>query len=167
MRAALFLYAAKNYKVVMVIDEYSHAAGLSDVVFIKNNRMVVEVEIKASLSDLKKEKLKACRTDHYAGFRPNYFVFCIPDFLLPEARTIIEEDFPFAGIVVFNGTQNLSVEKKMRKIHGVPRTDAQMLKFVRAQSQKYIWNMFRSLKSLAFLNGRRLYYLHEQEVRLY
>lgn len=166
MRAALFYFAAKNYTVNMVIDEYAHSRGLSDVIFVKNNRMMIEVEIKASIADLKREKSKLCRQEEKSEWEqmyeiprlePNYFVFCIPDFLYDKALPIIETDFPKAGIVVFDGTTHLKVKRKMRKIHGTPVSDKRMLQMVRAQSQKYIWKAFKQLRATAFPKGRRLY----------
>jgi hypothetical protein len=166
MRSALFYFAAKNYTVNLVIDEFAHSRGLCDVVFVKRNRMMVEVEIKASIADLKREKKKACRQEEKSEWEeiydiprlsPNYFVFCIPDFLLDKALPIIESDFPKAGILTFDGTYHLKVARKMRKIHGSLVSDELMLSMVRAQSQKYIWKMWRQLKDLSFLKGRRLY----------
>lgn len=89
----------------------------SDVIAVTKDDMVIDTEVKVTIQDLKREKKK---TKHYAmarekdlilgheSMRPyipastrcNYFYFAVPDGLEEKAIQVINEMFPYAGLLV-------------------------------------------------------------------
>ncbi|NUO19980.1 hypothetical protein HUU59_11075 [bacterium] len=151
IRAALFYYAARNYRPLIVIDECQMGSCLTDVYFLNANGMGIDCEIKVSISDLRAE-IKKSKHRHWQNARrqadgsvANYFVFCIPHELLDKARPIIEENWPFAGILTLRGDGNLSVARKMRRIHALPVPEGRRKQFALWQARRYTWYMHRRL----------------------
>ena len=70
-----------------------------------NEAYSVEIEVKISKADLRHEfKSKAAK--HYSyrnghALAPNYFYFYVPSELVDEARTLVEANFPEAGLAAY------------------------------------------------------------------
>lgn len=95
-----------------------------------NSKIAVEIEVKVSISDLKREFIDKS-AKHYlysnvdkAWYLPNYFYFLLPEDIIEKARPIIEEQSPKTGIGVFTNYnrhgENVSIVKKPTKIHTNP-----------------------------------------------
>lgn len=99
----------------IVASEYNY--GDADVLSVTQDGMVIETEIKVSLSDLKKDGSKSKHLamqrefDFFHGQESNhpyipgaprrhYFYFAIPQELKEKAEIIIAHSYPYAGLLV-------------------------------------------------------------------
>jgi hypothetical protein len=103
VKAALISYFRfyKNHDIICT--EFSY--GKADVLSISNNgKGIYEVEVKVSLSDLKREpkKYKHKRDSlEVTNSKPcRYFYLAIPKFLEEQAKEILKQNFPNAGLYV-------------------------------------------------------------------
>jgi hypothetical protein len=98
---------------------------------------IVEVEVKVSRADIlaefRNKKNKYAYYDSIQKFTPNYFYFCVPHDLGPEASQLIAEKYPKAGVLVYRypnlrpGNRLLCV-KPGKKLHAEKPSD----KFLRS-----------------------------------
>ncbi|MBA7658233.1 hypothetical protein ES703_66182 [subsurface metagenome] len=94
-----------------------HNWGASDVLAVTKHGMVIETEVKCTLHDLKRDKGKtkhlalAREEDFILGLasqepyirsavRTHYFYFAVPQELEVKALQVIEEMYPYAGLLV-------------------------------------------------------------------
>lgn len=94
-----------------------HSWGASDVLAVTRRGMVIETEIKVTIQDLKRDRGK---TKHFAmereenfilglasqkpyirsAVRAHYFYFAVPQEMEAKALQVIEEMYPYAGLLV-------------------------------------------------------------------
>jgi len=99
----------------IVAIEYNYSSA--DVLAVTKGGMVVETEVKVTMQDLKRDKGK---TKHFAmerelgmfegkesehpylraSTRSNYFYFAVPQEMEAKALQVLEERYPYAGLLV-------------------------------------------------------------------
>lgn len=99
----------------IVASEYNY--GDADVISVTPAGMVIETEVKVSLSDLKREVNKSKHLAMQSEFafsegheldhpyirsapRRHYFYFAVPQALKEKAKVIIAQEYPYAGLLV-------------------------------------------------------------------
>lgn len=104
-----------NRNCPIVASEYNY--GDADVLSVTQAGLVIETEIKVSLSDLKREVNKSKHlamqrefdlfqeheSDHpyiRGAPRRHYFYFAVPQELKKKAEVIIAQEYPYAGLLV-------------------------------------------------------------------
>ena len=117
----------------------------ADVLAVTESRMLYEIEVKVSLSDLKGDKKKR---KHYhflnnTGYIPVYqFYYAVPEELVNKALAICEEYYPYAGLLSvkkfpFNSAAidfGVHCERKAKHLNNVQLTMKQVLYLVIEQS---------------------------------
>ena len=110
---------------MVVGTEVNHA----DILAISNDlNSSYEVEVKVSLSDLKKDfsnkRAKHAHIDNSMNvFNPNYFYFCFPNYLLDKALSIIAESNEKYGIMIYKrygttkGNGHIDIIKRAKKVN--------------------------------------------------
>lgn len=85
----------------------------ADVLVIKENRLLIETEIKLNLSDLRKDNEKP----KHRFFRENmrrmptaYFYFAVPGNIASETSMVCDEMYPYAGVLSVVTYYNSSVQ---------------------------------------------------------
>jgi hypothetical protein len=108
----------KNYKYIATEAGWWYPV---DVIAF-NGRSLIEIEVKISKSDLKKE-LKGNKTKKHAAYRcpsdgrygnlrvPNKFYICVPSKLMGDALEIAEELNYMYGVITFTPNVDLSLRK--------------------------------------------------------
>lgn len=87
----------RNCPIVAMEYEY----GAADVLSVTPEGMVIETEVKVSVADMKREAKKPKHRDMQGGSsRWHYFYFAVPQALEDKAKAIIEETYPYAGLLV-------------------------------------------------------------------
>jgi hypothetical protein len=88
-------------------DEVYCGRGLSDVL-VESEKGYYDIEIKVSKSDLWRGEARKPKHSLYLnevykekGLVPNYFIICVPEGLLEEAKKWVEETNKNYGILVF------------------------------------------------------------------
>ena len=120
-------HSARLFHPIFAMDEATIKGNIADLIFIRDDRMMVEVEIKVDTNDLKadlkKYKWKIYTEGYYSpssgiNYRglPNYFYFAIPKDIYKECLPFIIEHFPFAGILVYNQGYVYS-KKRVKRLH--------------------------------------------------
>ncbi len=77
----------------------------ADVLIITESRMLYEVEVKVTISDLRSDinKSKHAWFTRYPTEQPVYnFYFAVPEEIGEKAREICEERYPYAGLITVN-----------------------------------------------------------------
>jgi hypothetical protein len=112
----------------------TEVGGFSADVLGANEKMICEVEVKVSKSDLRrdfvKEKHGLYKLDSgRPGWKPNYFYFIVPESLYQEAVKLAEEHNSKIGILSFREsaslwgqhiTDRITVMKKASRLHKTP-----------------------------------------------
>jgi hypothetical protein len=116
----------------------SWGGELADILSIDTRRMVIETEIKVSLSDLKRdgEKLKHWHLLNDDSTRPtNYFYFAVPQEIANAARLICDDVFPYAGLLATNCNEwNVQIYKVAKRLKGCRLSSPQILRILYEQS---------------------------------
>jgi len=95
------------------------AGELADVLVLDKNRQLIEIEVKLSISDLKRDvkKLKhqafrnTVKSNTMIRRMPTHlFYFAVPQEIANKAKPICDEFFPYAGIMAVNGLYSNYVE---------------------------------------------------------
>lgn len=149
LKALLMCYWRFEKKCPMVANEACDA----DVMAINPSGMIIETEVKLSIADLRRDKLKFKHRrfiDLYALPECHYFYFATPPELQEKALSIISEVYPYAGYLVVHGenvidfwgrditltSPNVEVIKKARRIERAKMEKTEFLRLVKAQSGK-------------------------------
>lgn len=76
--------------------------GSADVLSVNPRGMIIETEVKITLSDLKRDGKKMKHYDMQRGnlLRRHYFYFAVPQALEEKTKAIIAQDYPYAGLLV-------------------------------------------------------------------
>jgi hypothetical protein len=126
-----YLRYKRQYNIV--VDEYKNC----DVIGLNDTSDFIEVEIKTSVADLKNDKKKPKHTwygdDKSRKFKPNKFFFLVPEELFEKVKPYVEENFPYAGIMIWNqgGTKgrkfvaDIKVKKHAKMLKSKKLTDKQ------------------------------------------
>lgn len=174
LKAAVFSYAMRAWRPKLVVDEFSLLHGISDVVVLKMDNMLLDIEIKTSLSDLKADvkKTKWCKLlDNSCEYRssknwrydwiiiPNYFYVVIPESIQEKALEFINMTWPFAGVLTTSEYQHflstngpliydLKNIKRVNKIHNNPVSEKGIMRLQENLTRKYLYRAseFFSLK---------------------
>lgn len=72
-----------------------------DVAVISRDRKLIEVEVKVSLADMRREELKRKhqRAILFTDSLPHYFYFAVPFGLIDEIMPIVQEKYSYAGVL--------------------------------------------------------------------
>jgi hypothetical protein len=83
----------------------------ADILAIDKHRMLYEVEVKISLSDLKANRKKQEHYDYSRGYSHfvHMFYFAVPYDLGNQAKLVISDFFPYAGILTIEGVNDTDV----------------------------------------------------------
>lgn len=79
----------------------------ADVICVDKNRMLIETEVKVSLADLRKDKEKGkhtrfqhCLNGSYdRNLYTHFLYFAVPGDIANDAKAIVEELYPYAGLL--------------------------------------------------------------------
>ena len=130
------------------LQDRGHRGDRADLLAVTNDKMLVECEIKVSISDLKADIKKEIHSDLKKDSNWKYpvhiFYFCIPYELWKEALEIINKDYPSAGLLCVcaqsgrrkrNKLPKIVVRKTARIFYNKPKlTDNQIITFQRNMS---------------------------------
>lgn len=158
MKAALFYYAYRNYDKLLMLDEVPNHVGQTDLLVVTKKYLTIDIEIKASLSDLKKDAKKQ-KHEHWqmpywqeSGHIPNYFIFVIPASIEEKALPFIKEKWPFAGVLVWHdrrrSTDMMTVARKMKRVHSYTLPQERREWLIGLQAQRYSWNQYIRLSMI-------------------
>lgn len=82
--------------------DYRAGDGLADVLVVTSDNFLIEVEVKVSMADLKrdKKKYKHQMSEMERSQKPtHYFYFAVPRELANEAVAICDQLYPYAGVM--------------------------------------------------------------------
>lgn len=103
IKAGLFYYYRTKKQYYLCATEAG--SFKADFLTINNDNQIIEVEIKISVSDLKKDFEKPKHNiykDEYHTFTPAYFFYCVPTCLVEDTLQLLEqENLNNYGILVF------------------------------------------------------------------
>ncbi len=127
---------------VVALEASSTLSGwggeLADILAVNKKHMVIETEIKVSLSDLKhdRKKLKHRRLLNDDGTWPtNYFYFAVPQDIANAARLICDDLYPYAGLLATASDEfNVQSYKDAKRLKGQKLSTPQILRIVYEQS---------------------------------
>jgi hypothetical protein len=146
IKIALLKYWVEN-RHMAAATEVSYGIGhftVADVLAVDTNKMnIYEVEIKRSISDLKKEKKKRWKHENaLAGKedeKPNFFYFCLPEELLCKGKAFIETEYPKYGIMTVSENGDIVIIKRAKRLIDIKSIYmmAQCLKRVSVEALKY------------------------------
>jgi hypothetical protein len=141
IKAAVAAYFRYDKQAALIAFEASdHLSGWSgepaDVLVVTDSRLLYEIEVKITLSDLKhdevKNKHRHFRTDD-KNYPVNRFFFAVPNEIAVNAEEICEKMYPYAGILsVKGGTVNHP--KQARILHTKKLSFRQIYELTRQQS---------------------------------
>ncbi len=164
MKSWLLSYLRYGRQFPIVATEFGD--GRADVIGVRS-RYLWEIEVKISISDLRAEENKQKKHERFLAAEyysnrfnrllPNDFSFAVPVEISAKAKEIIEEEFPYAGLleVGVNCTNwGVMVLKKPQRLHTKRLTARNLGYIVRGQSAslacayRRITEMRRAVESL-------------------
>ena len=81
--------------------------GECDVLVLTKSLLLIECEIKRTLQDLKHDSVKrkhyrmvSNETDKGYGYSKHKFYFAVPERIKDKSLTVVEESYPYAGLLV-------------------------------------------------------------------
>ncbi|GAH32082.1 unnamed protein product, partial [marine sediment metagenome] len=113
--------------------------GQADVLAVDKHRLLIEVEVKLTLADLKRDRHKL-KHQNYRDNLVNYptylFYFAISRALANQAVLVCEQLYPYAGVLGCDGQGQFDVEvyREGKALFGRRLTFPQLLRMVREQS---------------------------------
>jgi len=112
------------------------AGETADILVVNLSRHLIETEVKVSLADLKRDAKKR-KHRQFCGTRSptTYFYFAVPQEIANKAKPIVDELFPYAGILGCNGDQWSVRVYRSAKAMAFKKLDyTKMLRLVYSQS---------------------------------
>lgn len=113
--------------------------GQADVLAVTPDRYLIEVEVKTSIADFRKDgrklKHKAFR-DGSDRYPTKYFYFAVPRVLANQVSLLCDQLYPYAGVLGTDGHgwADVNYYRTARRLAGQRLTFKQILYMVRAQS---------------------------------
>lgn len=99
IKLALMKYWRFDRQMISV-DEISYGNYIADIIVLRKDGLVHEIEVKCSKSDLCTLELKKQKhLDMTKKFYPHYFSFAVPTELVEDAKKIIEQLNPRYGLI--------------------------------------------------------------------
>lgn len=102
--------------------ELSTYGELADVLAVTKDRRLIETEVKVSLADLKSDIKKHKHEWFERGTsclnRTNYFYFAVPIDIANQAKLIIDDMYPYAGLLgckMYKSTAQITIADIYRK----------------------------------------------------
>lgn len=108
--------------------------GQADILVVTRDRYLIQIEVKVSISDLRKDKHKK---HHYHLFNDTgeypsrYFYFAVPQELGVDIALICDQLYPYAGVI---GCPNLLFYRKARRRNVKRLSIKQVIYLVRSQT---------------------------------
>ncbi len=138
--AAHFRYDRQNPLIAFEASDGLSAWGgePADVLVVNERRFLIEIEVKVSIQDLKRDQKKRkhqffASQSYYKPFPVNRFFFAVPQELTGKALDIIESTYPYAGLLTVNGSF-VYHQKEARLLHSARLTNRQIYELARQQS---------------------------------
>ncbi len=149
IRAAIAAWMRFDRQCPIVSFERGPVSGLPDIVAVTSSRLLWEVEIKTSISDLRADFQKDKWRLRKHGYRvPHYFTFAFHPSILAKAEEILKTEMPSAGILtLFDGYRPHPitglpcvrvVKASRRNKEGVRVSPRDLVEMVRGQSATLI-----------------------------
>lgn len=110
--ATYFRYQRQCPIIAFEVDSQVHSwmGEPADILVVNNDRHLLEVEVKISLTDLrhdaKKRKHESFRLRHTPT---TYFYFAVPREIANKAKPICDDLFPYAGIIGTDGGYDVEI----------------------------------------------------------
>jgi len=113
--------------------------GQADVLAVGKSRLLIEVEVKLNLADLRRDKHKLKHRnyrDNLVNYPTHLFYFAVPKALANQAVLICEQLYPYAGVLGCDGQGQFDVVvyREGKALWGKCLTFPQLLRMVREQS---------------------------------
>ena len=117
----------------------------ADVLVLNQDRQLLEIEVKVSITDLKRDVKK----DKHLRFRNRHngittdrrmmtylFYFAVPQEIANKVKPVVDELFPYAGIIACNGLYShyIDVYRNPKPLCGRRLDTTEALRMVRGQS---------------------------------
>ena len=119
--------------------------GTSDVLAVKENGLLIDIEVKLSISDFKAD-IKKMKHLYFAGSDSNqptaYFYFAVPNKMADEIATLCTELYPYAGVIGTDGvthgsndhTQDVKYYRSAKRLEYTKLTLSEMAGIVKGLS---------------------------------
>lgn len=145
IKAAVASYYRYKKQYPMVAFEMDSAlksyvnGELADILIVGSDRYLIEVEVKISLADLRKDKGKS-KHRHFQrddGIMPTrYFFFALPQTLANEAYLLCDNMFTYAGVLGVAGSSQDQVYsyRRARQLNADRLPKKLVINMVRSQS---------------------------------
>jgi hypothetical protein len=118
-------------------DHLGGAYGeLADVMVVTDHRLLYEIEVKITIADLKRDVDKHKHTGFKNGdtrHPVSRFYFAVPKEIWVPALEIIENIYPYAGLLSVNGGF-VELQKRAKDLHGKRLSLRQIYQFTKQQS---------------------------------
>lgn len=113
--------------------------GQADVLAVTKDRHLIEVEVKLSIGDLRRDKNKLKHRsfrDNLVKYPTRLFYFAVPRELANKVKLLCDQLYPYAGVIGSNGLGEYDVEiyREPKALWGGKLTFPQILRMVREQS---------------------------------
>lgn len=113
--------------------------GQADILAVDKSRLLIEIEVKLTLADLKRDRHKLKHRnyrDNLVHYPTRLFYFAVPRALANQAKLICDQLYPYAGILGCDGKGQFDVEvyREGKALFGQRLTFPQLLRMVREQS---------------------------------
>ena len=131
-----------NYRVNLIVPNIWWGLNFCyelDLISVSKAGYATEVEIKVSLSDLKKNKLK--KEWAHCDKRIKYLFFAIPDYLYDKAVEHIPEN---AGILTVNQNLKVDIKKVAKQNKALKLTQKEILKLQHLSAMR-IWALKKKI----------------------
>jgi hypothetical protein len=167
LEVARYFRYGRQFPIVAVEPGFSGFRN-PDVLVMKADRLAWEIEVKVSLDDLRRDKEKASKHRYMellhdgssnSGQAPHWiasrFSFAVPHEIHAQAEEIIEERYPYAGLLsVYSRKPFLPkvwTERESARLHETPLDDRFFWIVVKAQSSTLVRYMDLAAKRAALI----------------
>lgn len=111
--------------------------GQADVLVVTKERYLMEVEVKISMEDLRRDHEKRKHLSFRYGlpkYPTRHFYFAVPKELANRVILVCDQLYPYAGVLGCNGIDDIDIYRHPKALWGKKLTFPQILHMVREQS---------------------------------
>ena len=113
--------------------------GQADVLVISKSRYLIEVEVKLSIADLRRDREKLKHRNFRDGlvqYPTRLFYFAVPKEIANKVAVLCANLYPYAGVIGSNGRDEYDIEfyRDAHVLWGTKLTFPQILRMAREQS---------------------------------
>ena len=135
--ATYWRYQRQCPVIALEVDSQVHSwmGEPADILVVNNERQLLEIEVKVTLSDLKRDaKKRKHETFRNGRSVTTHFYFAVPREIANKAKPICDDLFPYAGIIGSDGRYDVEIYRPAKALCFKKLDYTKIFRIIRGQS---------------------------------